>query len=836
MKTRAIRRVAPDRKAAPVVSPAPSRLRILPQSPELDLPPPSRAVVAAICVVLAIVTVAVYAQVYRHGFIEYRDGAYVRDNDVVKEGLTLENIGWAFTTFNSGHWHPLTWLSLMLDCRIFGVNPGAVHLINVLYHVAAALLIFLAFVRMTNRPWRSAFVAAVFALHPMHVESVAWISERKDVLGGVLASLTLLLYIRYAAKPSVLRYMAILLAFALALMAHSIFVTIPFVFLLLDVWPLNRLPWPPSPRMLRVLIIEKAPLITMSVAAGVVALIARRHSTVLSDLAPMSFFERIANVPVAYASYVGKALLPSGLALLYPGEPSPAGAALICLAFLAAVTFAAFALVRKRPYCLVGWCWFVGMLVPVIGLIRLGSQFMADRYTYFPLVGLSFAVVWLIVDLCRDSIVAKRIAAAALCAVLVAFAALSFRQAAYWSSSETLFRRTIAVTAPNPLMHALLAITLKGQGRVDEAVVEYRQAIAIRPYFARAHNGLGLIYDSQGKEADALAEFEAALATNDDFADAHNNIGAILERQGRRDEALAHYLRAAAIQPDSADAHDNLARVYAAMGNWDQAQAESRMALAIDPDDARAHNTLGLVFSAAGNRNAATAEFNRALALAGDLAEANTNLARELELAKQDDALDQCQKTLQTNPDDAQSHNVMGTILADRGQRADAIAHYNRALEIDPNYADAHANLAHELMESGEMNGAYAHLKKAIELQPTLYQAHADLGIILAAQGRFDEAAKELHESLLIKPDQPIIHADLGYALTRLNRFDEAVAECNLALKLDPNLGNAHYNLATALAARGDTAAASAEFSKVLSLDPSNSAARSALESLQGHK
>jgi len=752
---------APAPHSAGRLQSAPSPARLLPAASP-DAPKPSRALTAAICLVLVLATAAVYAQVRHFGFVEYDDGQYMSNEAYVKNGLTSADIHWAFTNFDSANWHPLTWLSLQLDCQIFGVKPGIVHVINVLYHIAATLLIFLAFVRMTNRPWRSAALAAIFALHPTHVESVAWISERKDVLSTFFASLALLLYARYAAKPSILRYIPIMLAFALALMAKSMFVTLPFVFLLLDLWPMKRLAWPPSWKSLKWPLFEKVPLIAMSVALSVITYIAQHEGGAVSDFARMPFKQRLGNVCVAYASYVGKAIAPLDLGVMYPILVYRGSEILACLLLVVALCAVAVLMAKKYPYYLVGWCWFLGTLVPVIGLVTVGAQLIADRYMYFPIIGLSFAVVWLVADLCAGSLFLQRIAGGIGLAVMIGFAVLTYQQVGCWSSSEALFRHTIAVTNPNPIMHTTLAVVLKDAGKVEEAIREYQAAIKIHPAYSEAHNGLGMIYYRRKQYDEALVEYEAAVAGEGESAAAHNNIGAILDLRGKHDEAKAHYQRALELQGDFPDAHSNLGQYYAMQGKTDQALEEYNKVLKMRPDDADAHNAIGAILASQKKNDEAVLHYRAAIAAKPENANALANLGHEL-LAKGQlqEAFDLLSKAVKIQPAHQQAQSDLGVLYAAQGKFADAVDHLQESLRAKPDQPETMSNLAFALNCLGRYDEAIAQCNAALKLDPKCINGHYNLANALAAKGDTASAINEFNAVLALSPSHTAARAAL---------------------------------------------------------------------------
>jgi tetratricopeptide (TPR) repeat protein len=577
------------KRKAPAGGP-PSRPQPIPAAAE---PAVSNRLLILICVLLALGTIAIYAQTASHGYVAYDDDQYVYQNHWVKAGLTGANIAWAFTTFFYANWHPLTWLSYMLDFSLWGENPGAQHLENAAIHLASSLLIFLVLTRMTRRPWRAALVAAIFSMHPLRVESVAWISERKDVLSTFFDMLTLLLYVLYAAKPAVPRYLAVVLAFALSLLAKPMAVTFPLVLLLLDFWPLQRIAWPPAPAAGRKLIVEKIPLLALSAAASVFTFLAQRNFGAVVSLARIPFAQRAANAAISYVAYIGMALWPADLAVLYPERSPDSGSAFLATILLVAITGLGWLQIRKRPYFAVGWLWYLGMLVPVIGLVQVGVQSMADRYTYLPMVGLSIAVVWTVADLVEGRRELRLAAGVAAAGVLIALAAVSFRQTGYWKTSRALFGHTLAVTRNNHIIENNMGVILGREGNSQEAMSLYREALATVPDYADAHANLGHELLKAGQFADGEQHLTKALALRPDIASAQGDLGVLMAARGQYEEARRQFERALGINPNDADNESNLCFALTHLGRAEEAIGHCNAALRIDPNHANAKFNLG---------------------------------------------------------------------------------------------------------------------------------------------------------------------------------------------------------------------------------------------------
>jgi Flp pilus assembly protein TadD len=570
---------------------------------------------AAVALGLVAVTCAVFWPVRGYPFVNYDDSDYVTGNAQVLAGWTSEGVRWAFTTFHAANWHPLTWLSLMLDVQLFGVDPGAHHAVSLAIHAAGAVILFAALRVMTASRWASALVAALFALHPLHVESVAWISERKDVLSTVFWMLSLGAYSLYVARPSPGRYALVLVALAIGLSAKPMLVTLPFVLLLLDVWPLRR--WTSDARVRRDLIVEKLPLLALAAASSVVTIVAQNSAGAVRDTAAIGLGDRFANAVVSYWTYLAKTIWPADLAAFYPYSSVPLVVAIVGAAGLLAVSAAAFVWRLRAPYLFVGWFWYLGTLVPVIGIVQVGNQAMADRYTYVPLIGIFICAVWGLSELTKTWRPARIVLPAVAAGVIVVLVPLTRAQAATWRDSETLWRHALAVTDDNYFAHGGLGAALlsrgdhagaesefraalrirpnladvqndlgsllAGRGRVDEALQHFRQAVELDARFAEARHNLGMALWQRGRPADAIAEFTASLRINPDLPRTHNDLGRLLATSGRVADAIPHFLEAVRLAPDAIEMRYNAALALSSAGRLDEARQQLKAALAIDP-------------------------------------------------------------------------------------------------------------------------------------------------------------------------------------------------------------------------------------------------------------
>jgi tetratricopeptide (TPR) repeat protein len=548
---------------------APSGKTAASQSEERSADGKNRWLDFGICILLAVVIWLVFGQTLRHDFVNVDDVDYVLKNLEVARGLTIDGIVWAFSHFHASNWHPLTWISHMLDCQLYSLNPSGHHLTNVLLHSATAILLFLVLRQMTAAPWRSAFVAAIFAIHPLRVESVAWVAERKDVLSGLFFVLTIGAYARYARRPSAIGYTLVAVLFALGLMCKPMLVTLPFVLLLLDYWPLDR--WGGADhrnifRIPRGLFVEKLPLFALSAASCLITLFAQKG--VIQPFASISFPVRAANAVLSYAVYLRQLVWPSDLAVLYPFPTgSVALAGMLSLALLAGISIAVFAL-RRHRYLVTGWLWYLIMLGPVIGIVQVGIQAHADRYAYLPQIGLYLLSTWAVADLCAG----WRHHRWLLCTLsIVLLAGLTFvarTQASYWQNSQTLWTHTIACTSDNAMAHTNLGEAFYEKGMLDEAIIHYRNALQIDPNQTLAHSALGLAWLETGRPDESVRHLLRALEINPNFADAHYNLGNTFMQTGQANEAIAHFNRAVEINPNDVEALNNMAWMLA---TWPEA-------------------------------------------------------------------------------------------------------------------------------------------------------------------------------------------------------------------------------------------------------------------------
>jgi tetratricopeptide (TPR) repeat protein len=717
-------------------------------------------------VFLAVSVVVVYSRTAGFGFVDFDDPFYVPENPKVLRGLTWDGVEWAFATTYESNWIPLTWLSLMLDAEIFGAAAGGFHLVNVAIHIANTVLLFLVLRRYSEATWRSFFVAALFGLHPLHVESVAWVTERKDVLSTLFWMLTMLAYARYV-EPGrggrAASYIALLTLYALGLTAKPMLVTLPFVLLLMDYWPLQRL-WPagsppkngsqtPGGTDVSRLVLEKAPLFILSGLSCIMTFVAQKSGGAVARFGMFPFGQRVANALVSYAGYILKMFRPVGLAAYYPhlGVELAGWKVAVSMALLLAVTSAVI-LLRQRRYLLVGWLWYVGTLLPVIGLVQVGGQAMADRYTYVPLIGLFVMLVWLVGDIVRGRWYGGIAVGAVGSAILGVFAVLTFRQVGYWRDSVTLFRHAAAVTRDNDVIHSLLGVCLGKQGDIEAAI----------------------------------REFDAALSINPNDIETLCNAGKLLAWKGRTVEAAKYYDRALKIVPTNAGTYAAIAQIWTERGQYEQAMNLYREALRRNPPNGVLHGGLGVVLLKLGQVDEAIAELNTAAELRRD-SSTYVNLGVAMSIKGNDDrAIEYLTEAIQIDPCNAEARFNLGTIYLQRGLLEQAVGEYEKAVEAKPDYAKSWSHFGVALARMGRVDEAVEKFRRVVALEPNSPDAHLNLARALTDKGLSGEAIEHLQRAIGLAPSDVAARCRLGRLLLQKGLVEQAVAEYEQALKIDP--------------------------------------------------
>lgn len=604
-----------------------------------------------------------------NGFVNFDDGPYVYGNAHVQAGITVENVLWAFKTIDVTNWHPLTWLSHMLDCELYGLNPAGHHLTSLFFHILNSLLLCLVLKTATGRFWESFIVSTLFALHPLRVESVVWISERKDVLSMFFGMLTMLAYIQYVRTPAFLPYFLALLFFALGLMAKPMLVSLPFVLLLFDYWPLNRFALFPDmfqqqggKSSFGRLLLEKTPFLFLSAASCVVTFLAQYKGGAVSSFEAIPLKTRVLNAFVACCKYLGKIFWPQNLAVFYPhpGSHLPTWEGVAAALFLLAVSILAIYLITKYPFFFTGWFWFLGMLVPVLGIIQVGGQSMADRYTYLPSIGILIAVVWSLSKF-RARLPNHQIYfVPAFIVVAISLGTTTSIQTRHWKNTETLFAHAISVTTNNYLAHNLLGDVMAASNRLDAARVQYEKALAIWPQ----------------------------------YPEAHNNLGMVLAKCGQIQEAMDHYVEALKLKPSLAMAHVNLAALFAEQGNLEKAEFHYREALRLDPDSSITQNGLGVIMAQLNRMDEAVSHLSRAIELCPKCAEPKNNLGRVLTILRDyEGAAKHLEQAIKLAPTYAEAYNNMAVLLMDVRAFEEAMYYASAACHLKEDYEKARKNM-----------------------------------------------------------------------------------------------------------------------------------------------
>ncbi len=693
-----------------------------------------------ISIVLLSAMLGVFGQMLNHDFVNYDDLDYITQNRMVQNGWTVKGLKWALTSRTHGHWHPLTWLSHMTDCQFFGVNPGRHHLISLLFHMANTLLVFWVLFRMTGAPYRSAVVAALFGLHPLHVEPVAWVAARKDLLSAFFWMLALATYLYYVKRPRWFKYALVLLTFALGLMSKAMIVTLPLILLLLDYWPLNRfqveadagagdssarksLNSRPGIRRVLGLVLEKA-LFFVILGGSVFITVSfmlyeKLPAFSLAKVWPKK--EYLAEALVFYITYLIKMIWPFGLATPYPYTPVPpiwqiAGAAV----FLGIVSFLAIRWFRSRPYLFVGWFWYLITLLPVIGLVKMGPHSIADRYTYISLIGIFIIIAWGVPDVLPQWPHRRKIMGGLAVVLVVAYSVVAWVQTGYWKNSITLLGHAVQVTEGNWMAHSNLGVALKDAGRLEDAIPHYEASLRVNPEDYKARINLGFAMIRQGDPDAAIRHFSESLRINHRDALAHFTLGMLLKKQGKCSEAVLHFSESLVIKPGNADAHENWGICLSTMGDLPEAVRQFSQALGINPRSVPAHMNLGITLMRQGRPS---------------------------------DAIRHFQEALEIRPHDPKALFFLGTALNEAGMPQEAVEHLKESLEIRPGSAQVHNQLGIALAKRGDLSGAADHFFQAVQIQPDNPQALMNMGMALKKMGRYQEANTYFSRVLQIRPD-----------------------------------------------------------------------------------
>ena len=720
-----------------------------------------------VAMLLIAATLLVYAPLRNHQFLHYDDDVYVTDDVRIQQGLTWDNLLWALTAIEEGLWKPVTLYSHMLDIELFGLNSAGHLLVNLLIHVGNVVVLFWVLHQATGAVWPSALVAALFALHPLSVESVAWVAERKNVLSTLFWLLTMGAYVGYVRRPGRLRYLGVMGALILGLMTKPMVVTLPFVLLLMDYWPLGRLPakWGEFRERLPGLVMEKLPLFVPVVAVSAVTIYGAEIAQGLQSLEEIPLGARLGNALLGYGLYLKKMVWPTDLAVIYPLSINLLSSWPVVLAalVLVAITIGVWARRGTSRYLVVGWSWYLGTLVPVNGLLQSGFQSMADRYAYVPMIGIFIMVAWGAVECLGDRGLGRRWLAGAGGCMLLALALLTRVQLSYWQNTTTLFEHVVQVTSDNYLAYNILGTELTLEKEFEDAVKHYQAALKINPGFSLAHHNLGVVLLDQGKVDEAMEQYQEALRINPEYSQAHHDLGVILEGEGRADEAIEHYQKVLKIDPKNSQAHHSLGVALVGQGRVDEAIEHYQEVLKIDPKNSKAHHSLGV-------------------ALVGQ--------------GRVDEAIKHLEEALKIGPQDAQVHHSLGVALVGQGRVDEAIEHLEESLRINPQDAQAHYNLGVALVEEGRVEAAIEHFARALAIDPQQDDARRNLVFVL------DQAIEGYRRFLQSTPDNAEMHNNLGVLLLRKGEVDEAIRHFSEAIRIDPNHRPAQENLDRAQSAR----------------------------------
>ncbi len=717
-----------------------------------------------ICALLAVATIAVYCQVFHNDFVNYDDPVYVTENTHVQHGLNAKSILWSFTSSNAQNWHPITWLSHILNCTMFGLNPSGHHAVSLLLHIANTLLLFGLLKKITGAFWQSAFTAAVFALHPLHIQSVAWVAERKDVLSTLFWLLTMWAYVRYAEHQKPGRYLLALIFFILGLMAKPMLVTLPLILLLLDYWPLKRVKQFQLKTISR-LVVEKIPFFILAAASSFITFIVQKKGGAVITTDYLGIGERIRNALNTYVIYIIKTFIPSGLTVYYPHIKLQAiwitPAAIL---FLAGISLAV--LYSKRRYLIFGWLWYVITLVPVIGLIQVGSQARADRYMYIPMIGLLIMISWGAAEIAADWRLRKSWLISSAVISLLALSAVSWVQIGYWRNSFTLFTHALEVTSDNHIAHLNIGNVYLERKDYKKAIAHYKTAVKISPEFINAHYNLIMAYFLSNRFDEAIRICNNLLQTGKNNSKVHFRLANILAKKGLTDEAIRHYNEALKQEPDNPEILSNFAITLADKGQIPLAMQYYQKALLIKPDSP----------------------------------EILTNFANALAKSdKNEQAIEQYKKALAINPDFTAARYGLASILGKTEQTSQAIAEYRKAISLGSATADDMSSFATILAKQGDFNEAEKYYDKAIAAEPNNIIAHGRFGLALAAVGKIKQAIEQFRFVLKNQPDDFEMHYNLGVLLEQQGGIDEAISEYQNALRINPNFTKAAQSLKAAL-------------------------------------
>ncbi|MGB8226155.1 MAG: tetratricopeptide repeat protein [Sedimentisphaerales bacterium] len=745
--------------------------------------------VLVVCAVLAVITIIAYEPLRHNGFVGYDDDEYVLDCPQVRQGLTLETLKWAFAEPHFHNWHPITTLNYLIEYEFFGINAFGYHLTSLLLHIINSLLMLMILKKMTGAFWPSVFAAAVFAVHPLQVESVAWVAEQKNVISGLFWLLTIAAYIRYAEKPAAGRYIVLLLVYGLCLMTKAIVVVVPFVLLLLDFWPLRRI----TRNTMGRIIIEKIPLLISAVLLIVVTTLAQKSGGAIKTMPYFAFQYRLENAIVSYARYPVMMVYPVNLAVFYP-HPGPKIALwqpLLAMLTLAVITGLVFYFGRQRRYLITGWLWYVGTLVPVIGLIQLGGQAMADRYMYLPMVGLLIIIAELLSEAAQKWRNSRYVLFVISGVIFIVLIIVTRNQVRYWKDDFTLFGHAIDVTKNNENMHYNIGHAYQQKGQFEKAMEHYKEALRIEPGDLQAMNNLGVLLLSQKKTDEALKIFEKAVQLNSRYIDSINNLGLALREKGRVKEAMEKWQQVLDLEPMQPEAHYNIGVTMLRNGGYSQAVEHLRKALEKKRNWVEVYNYLGTAYMAIGQFKAAMDSYNEAIKLKPNDINIESNIALTLaKLGKTEEANQIWQRILARDPENFKAHYGLGRLLADKKQLDEAMEHFNKVLQAKPDWFEIHLMIADVYYKRKELTLAVQHLREAVRLKNDCSEAMNLLAWIEATAKDIsirnsDEAVRFASSACELTANKnPVLLDTLAVAYASAGRFNDAIKTAQTAVKL----------------------------------------------------
>jgi protein O-mannosyl-transferase len=728
---------------------------------------------------LIITTLAVYWQVNEFEFVGLDDALYVADNPHIKEGLSYQNIKWAFTdaTEITNYWAPLTWISIIIDYKLYEMNAGGYHRTNLIFHILNSILILLVFNKMTGKRWHSAFIAVMFAIHPLHVESVAWMTERKDVLSTFFWMLTMWFYASYVILPGTGRYLLVIIFFFLGIMAKPMLVTLPFALLLLDFWPLSRLEPSLSVSALKktfLLLLEKVPLFIIIFIASLSAFFFQEKGGVLPSLELIPFYLRIENILVSYTGYLLKTIWPFGLSAIYPYPNNiPNWQVIISFTILSSISLISIRTIKKAPWFTFGWFWYLGILVPVIGIVVIGPHAMADRYTYIPLIGIFIIISWGIPELITQLKFRTAYLGISVCLLSLILLLITWIQVGYWRTSYTLFKHALEVTEKNPLAHDGMANAFAKRGQVEESIKHYKKSILQYPYSAEVHSNLGVALFKQGKIKEAIKHYNTAIQLKPDFITAWNNLGNALKKIGQFEEATACFTKLIKLEPNSAVINYNYGSLLLEKNQLKEAEIYFKKAIQLDPSfTADANNNLGKIYMRMNEIEKAVLSFLQAL---------------------------------QDNPDQAKTHYYLGDAYSKAGKLDEAMKHFSEAVTIEPDFINARVAFKQVSDLNKQFNELVKTMEKEIKGDPKNPNLFFQLGKLYEQTKNFDQAIIAYQNSIEIQPDFIPALNKMGILYATQNNYKYAIDTFKKIVSIKPEMNSTYYNIACLYSKQNDT-------------------------------